>query len=201
MWIRVRLDIGWRDLCLGFLSCLTARNRLLAQQNVEKTSVSGNNDAQPKVECPERLICGSAPTFRTTVRNKHAPRALACLSVRSGLDLFFHAHDFPNGSEVLYSAITIPDMVSVAKAHELVPVPVDLCGSDFRVDPEALKRAISPKSKALVIAHLFGARPDMSAVFEVAREHDLVVIEVCAEPQIKRSGHSTFSCTRGACLF
>src|SRR5687768_1802064 len=54
---------------------------------------------------------------------------LACLSVRTGLDLLLQALALPRGSEVLVSAITIRDMVRILEHHGLVPVPLD-------VDPE-----------------------------------------------------------------
>ena len=107
--------------------------------------------------------------------------ALACLSVRSGLDLLLAALELPAGAEVLYSAITIPDMAQVSREHGLVPVPVDLVGSDLRVDVDSLRRAISPRSRVLVVAHLFGARPDLTEVLAVARDADLFVVEDCAQ--------------------
>jgi dTDP-4-amino-4,6-dideoxygalactose transaminase len=107
--------------------------------------------------------------------------ALVCLTVRSALDLLLTALDLPKGSEVLYSAVTIPDMVQVSREHGLVPVPVDLKGADLHLDVEALRRAMSRESRVLVVAHLFGARPDMAATLEVAHEAGLFVIEDCAQ--------------------
>ena len=54
----------------------------------------------------------------------HAGGALACLSVRSGFDLLLAALDLPPKSEVLITALTIPDMVRIIKDHDLVPVPL-----------------------------------------------------------------------------
>ena len=48
------------------------------------------------------------------------------LSVRTALDLLLEAWALPRGSEVLMSAVTIPDMVAIVRHHGLVPVPVDL---------------------------------------------------------------------------
>jgi perosamine synthetase len=106
---------------------------------------------------------------------------LACLSVRSALDLLFSTLDLPPGSEVLYSAVTIPDMVQVAREHGLVPVPVDLAGADLHLDLEACAEALTPKTRVLVVAHLFGARPDLTPVLEFAHEAGLFVIEDCAQ--------------------
>lgn len=151
MWIRLKLDIGWRDLAYAFARSLVPGGRGAAQQRLEDFWSAGQGDA------------------------------LACLSVRSGFDLLLQALELPEGSEVLFSAITLRDMPAIAESHRLVPVPVDLAGSDFHIDVNSLQRAITPKSRVLVVAHLFGARPDMREVFEIAREHNLFVVEDCAQ--------------------
>src|SRR5215467_3950265 len=71
--------------------------------------------------------------------------AFACLSVRSGFDLWLRALALPAGSEVLVSAITIPDMVRIIQSHGLVPVPVDLDPDSLAIDTESLERAVTPK--------------------------------------------------------
>jgi len=111
--------------------------------------------------------------------------ALFCLSVRSGFDLLLTALDLPRGSEVLMSAITVPGMVHVAEAHGLVPVPVDLDLETAAADPASLARALSPKSRLLVVAHLFGARPPLDPLLAAlgASEHGRGVrlVEDCAQ--------------------
>ena len=107
--------------------------------------------------------------------------ALACLSVRSGFDLWLEALQLPPGSEVLVSAITIRDMVRIIEAHNLVPVPVDLNPEDLSVDIESLQCAITPKTRAILVAHLFGTRQPMKPILDVARKHGLFVAEDCAQ--------------------
>ncbi|WP_298869350.1 aminotransferase class I/II-fold pyridoxal phosphate-dependent enzyme [uncultured Gimesia sp.] len=151
MWIRLRLDIGWRDLCYGFFSSLRPGSRQVAQETLEQVWSEGGNDA------------------------------LACLSVRSGFDLLLQALKLPIGSEVLFSAVTVQDMPLIAEAHDLIPVPVDVSGSDYHIDRSALQNAITSRSKLLVISHLFGARPDIQEILELARKHNLLVVEDCAQ--------------------
>ena len=107
--------------------------------------------------------------------------AVACLSVRSGFDLLLEALELPLGSEVLISAITIPDMARIVEDHRLVPVPVDLDVDDLSLSEEALDRACGPRTRAIVVAHLFGGRMPMEPIVEFARRHDLLVIEDCAQ--------------------
>ena len=107
--------------------------------------------------------------------------ALACLSVRSGFDLLLQTADWPEGSEVLMSAMTIPDMVRIVKHHGHVPVPVDLDVSRMAPKIDALRAAITPKTRAIVVAHLFGTRVPLEPIVAFAREHGLMLIEDCAQ--------------------
>jgi perosamine synthetase len=107
--------------------------------------------------------------------------ALACLSVRSGFDLLLAALDLPAKSEVLITALTIPDMVRIIKDHDLVPVPLDLDLDTMGPQLDVLRRAITPATKAIVVAHLFGGRVPMEPILALARQHGLLVIEDCAQ--------------------
>ena len=107
--------------------------------------------------------------------------ALAVLSVRSGFDLILQALAFPEGSEILVSAITISDMPRIIREHGLVPVPVDLDMHTLSVSPDALRSTLTPRTRAILVAHVFGSRMDLSPVVRVAREHNLPLIEDCAQ--------------------
>ena len=107
--------------------------------------------------------------------------ALACLSVRSGFDLLLESLQLPPGSEVLLSALTIGDMVRLVQQHGLVPVPVDIDVPRTAPDLELLRSAITPRSRAIVVAHLFGGKAEMGPILEAARQHGLLVIEDCAQ--------------------
>lgn len=108
-------------------------------------------------------------------------RAVATLSVRSGLDLVLRVLDLPPGSRVLVSAITIRDMVTILEEHDLEPVPVDLDMDRLEVDGDALRGLVTPGTRALLVAHLFGSRMPMEPLVEFAREHDLLLLEDCAQ--------------------
>ncbi|KAH8596770.1 pyridoxal phosphate-dependent transferase [Bisporella sp. PMI_857] len=107
-------------------------------------------------------------------------RTLATFTVRSGFDLCLQAWNFEPGSEVIISAVTVPDMVRILEAHKLIPVPVDI---DDRgcVATKAVEELITDKTKAIVIAHLFGSRMPLKEIVRVARRHKILVIEDCAE--------------------
>jgi dTDP-4-amino-4,6-dideoxygalactose transaminase len=108
-------------------------------------------------------------------------RACGCLSVRSGLDLALTALELPAGSEILVSAMTIPDMVRIIAEHGLVAVPVDLQRSTAFPQLDLLEKLVTPQTKAILVAHLFGGRSDLAPIVEFAQAHDLLVFEDCAQ--------------------
>ncbi len=107
--------------------------------------------------------------------------ALACLSVRTGFDLLLQDLALPRGSEVLVSAVTIPDMLRLVEHHGLVPVPLDLDPGTLSVDAAAVSAACGPKTRAVVVAHLFGSRMPLGPILAVAEARRLLVIEDCAQ--------------------
>lgn len=106
---------------------------------------------------------------------------LACLSVRSAFDLYLTALALPDGSEVLLSGVTIPDMVRIVREHGLVPVPVDVDVATLFPTPRDCERAWSPRARVLVVAHLFGGRSDLAPLAAWARGRGVRIIEDCAQ--------------------
>jgi dTDP-4-amino-4,6-dideoxygalactose transaminase len=106
---------------------------------------------------------------------------LASLSVRSAFDLALEALAFEPGDEVAVSAITHPDMVRVLEAHGLVALPVDVDPDTLTPRADLFERLIGPRTRALLVAHLFGARADLEPLAEVSRRHGLLLIEDCAQ--------------------
>jgi len=115
---------------------------------------------------------------------------LITLSVRSAFDLTLRALQLPCGSEVLLSALTVPDMVRIVRLHGLVPVPVDTDDAG-NISIRSLRRAISPKTRMIVVAHLFGGLVLLDEVLQIARERAVLVVEDCAQGfrRVGDSGH------------
>lgn len=111
-------------------------------------------------------------------------QTFTCLSVRSGFDLLLSTLNWPDGSEILMSGMTIPDMPKIVREHGLVPVGLDLDVENLSVSAEEIRRRITPQTKAIVVAHLFGGLSDLTPILEVAREHRLLVIEDCAQAYV-----------------
>ncbi|MCC7071186.1 MAG: DegT/DnrJ/EryC1/StrS family aminotransferase [Deltaproteobacteria bacterium] len=114
-----------------------------------------------------------------------APDALAFLSVRSALCAYLEAQlqsgRWHRGDEVLVSALTITDMPRILEAYGMRVVPLD-------VDPQTLapriadvRRHITPRTRALLVAHLFGARAELEPFARLCRERGLALLEDCAQ--------------------
>lgn len=119
--------------------------------------------------------------FAPAREGENDPGAVACLSIRSGLDLYLRLLALPKGSEVLVSALTIPDMWRVLEHHGLVPVPVDLDPETLAPRMDMLERARTDKTRAVLVAHLLGTRLDLDPLVRFARRHGLLVWEDCAQ--------------------
>src|SRR5262249_9246038 len=120
-------------------------------------------------------------TARLEARWSPAGDALACLSGRTGLHLHLRAQNLPRGRDRAGSAITIPHMIRIIEDHGLIAVPVDLDIPTLAVRREALARAITPATRAILVAHLFGSRMRLEPIIAFARSHGLLVIEDCAQ--------------------
>jgi dTDP-4-amino-4,6-dideoxygalactose transaminase len=107
--------------------------------------------------------------------------AFVCFSVRSAFDLVLQALALPPGSEVLMSAITHPDMARIVERHGLVAVPVDLDLETLAPRSELLERALTPRTRLLVVAHLFGARADLTEATAFCARHGFLLVEDCAQ--------------------
>lgn len=115
--------------------------------------------------------------------------SIVCLSVRSGFDLLLQALNLPCGSEILVSALTIPEIPGIIEQHGLVPVPVDLDMQALEVKAESVEQALTDKTRAIVVAHLFGSRMPLDNILRIARQRGLYVIEDCAQVYIGNHYH------------
>ena len=106
---------------------------------------------------------------------------VSCLTERSGLDVLLGTLAFPRGSEVLVSAVTIHDMVRIIEHHGLVAVPVDVDARDMSPRMESIESAVTPQTRAILAAHLFGGIFPMGPITEWARERGILVFEDCAQ--------------------
>ncbi|GAB1540319.1 DegT/DnrJ/EryC1/StrS family aminotransferase [Scytonema sp. NUACC21] len=106
---------------------------------------------------------------------------VACNSGTDALYLALRAFDIGAGDEVITTPFTFIATAEVVSAVGAKPVFVDIDATTFNLDVEQILAAITPKTKAIIPVHLFGQPVDMTRLMEIAKSHNLVVIEDCAQ--------------------
>jgi len=115
-------------------------------------------------------------------RNINVERVLSTYCVRSAFDLYLQARKFEKGSEIVFTAMNIPDMTRIATENGLKIVPLEINPSTFNIISfEAFEKVITPKTKAVVFAHLFGVHIDLDPYAGYLRKRGIDVIEDCAQ--------------------
>lgn len=117
-------------------------------------------------------------SFATYCQTKHA---IGVSSGTSAIWLPLLAYDIGRGDEVITVSntfIATAEAISFAGAR---PVFVDIDENTHTMDPAAIEAAITPRTKAIIPVHLFGQMADMRPIMQIARKHNLVVIEDAAQ--------------------
>ncbi|MCB9364900.1 MAG: DegT/DnrJ/EryC1/StrS family aminotransferase [Flavobacteriales bacterium] len=102
---------------------------------------------------------------------------IPCANGTDALQIALMALDLKPGDEVITSDFTFAATVEVIGLLQLTPVLIDVDPDTFCVDIEKLKKAITPKTKAIVPVHLFGQCANMEAIMEIANQHNIFVVE------------------------
>lgn len=102
---------------------------------------------------------------------------IPCANGTDALQIAMMALDLKPGDEVITADFTFAATVEVIALLGLTPVLVDVDPVTFNIDINALERAITPKTKAIVPVHLFGLSADMEQIMNLAKKHNLFVIE------------------------
>jgi UDP-2-acetamido-2-deoxy-ribo-hexuluronate aminotransferase len=102
---------------------------------------------------------------------------IPCANGTDALQISMMALGLKPGDEVIAPDFTFIATAEVIAILGLVPVLVDVDPETFNISPEAISKAITPRTKAIVPVHLFGQTADMDAIMQIAKEHNLYVIE------------------------
>ncbi len=103
------------------------------------------------------------------------------LSVRSLFDLWLQAQHWKPGDRIVFSALTVADMPFIARAHGLHVTALDIDPLTGEADADALARMMDGRTRAVVYAHLFGARGHTDGLREAAHANGALFVEDCAE--------------------
>jgi len=102
---------------------------------------------------------------------------IPCANGTDALQIAMMALDLKPGDEVITPSFTYVATTEVIALLKLKPVFVEVDPKTFCIDPEAIKKAITPKTKARVPVHLYGQACDIEEIMAIAKEHNLFVIE------------------------
>lgn len=106
-----------------------------------------------------------------------ARHAVAVNSGTSALDIAVHALDLPNGSEVITTPFTFAATSNAVLYNNLVPVFADIKRETRNIDPEGIRKKISPKTRAIIYVDYAGHPCEIKEIREIAEEYDLYLIE------------------------
>jgi dTDP-4-amino-4,6-dideoxygalactose transaminase len=102
---------------------------------------------------------------------------IPCANGTDALQISMMALGLQPGDEVITPSFTYVATVEVIALLKLTPVFVEVDPATFTIDPEAIRKAITPKTKAIVPVHLYGQCAEMETILAIAKEHNLHVIE------------------------
>lgn len=107
--------------------------------------------------------------------------SLAVNSCTSGLNAAVGALGLGPGDEVIVSPYTMSASAVAPLHYGAIPVFADIDSNSFCLSPRSIEQKITSNTKAIIVVHLFGQPAAMSEIMEVARRHNLKVIEDCAQ--------------------
>ena len=112
--------------------------------------------------------------LETYLQVKHV---IPCANGTDALEIAMMGLGLKRGDEVITADFTFAATVEVIALLGLTPVLVDVDKDTFNINIEAIRKAITPKTKAIVPVHLYGRPANMEAIMQIAKEYNLYVIE------------------------
>lgn len=137
-----------------------------------------NNSIQEVIETTSFINGPKVKSFQSNLENylgvKHV---IPCANGTDALQIAMMGLGLKPGDEVITADFTFAATVEVIALLGLTPVLVDVDPDDFNISVEAIQKAITPKTKAIVPVHLFGQCAKMEQILELASQYNLFVIE------------------------
>ncbi|OVE80842.1 cell wall biogenesis protein [bacterium M21] len=106
--------------------------------------------------------------------------AIGVANATDALEMLVQVAGLGSGDEVIFCSHTMMATASAIHVNGATPIPVD-AGADHLIDPEAIARAITPRTKAIMPTQLNGRTADMDAICAIADAHGLLIIEDSAQ--------------------
>src|SRR5260221_5456446 len=147
---------------------LTGNERKYVDECLEAGWISSKGRFVPLFE--QQFAAYTGAKYATAVSNGTVALHLALVALGIG-----------PGDEVIVPTLTYIASVNAITYTGALPIFVDSLEETWQMDPEDVNRKISTRTRAIMAVHLYGHPCDMDALVTIAREHDLFVIEDCAE--------------------
>jgi dTDP-4-amino-4,6-dideoxygalactose transaminase len=107
--------------------------------------------------------------------------ALTCASGTDALHLALLAAGIGEGDEVITTSFTFIATAEAIRYVGAIPVYVDIKADTLNIDADLIEAAITDKTRAIIPVHIFGQPADMNKIMQIAKKHNLLVIEDCAQ--------------------
>ncbi|MFH5923534.1 DegT/DnrJ/EryC1/StrS family aminotransferase [Roseomonas xinghualingensis] len=152
---------------------------------VYRPDLSGN-ERRYVLECVDSSWISSLGAFigkfeAAVAEATGTPHAISVCNGTVALHLALHCLGIGPGDEVIVPSFTYIASVNTIAQTGAMPVFAESRAEDWLLDPADLERRITPRTKAIMPVHLYGAACDMATIMEIARRHKLHVVEDCAE--------------------
>jgi perosamine synthetase len=116
-----------------------------------------------------------------------SPYAVASTSGTAAIHTALGALDLNPGDEVITAPITDLGTIIPILSQAAIPIFADV-DDTYNMDPADVERKITPRTRAIIVVHLFGNPCDMDAMADIARRHKVVLIEDCAQAHFAEHG-------------
>ncbi len=141
-------------------------------------------EIQEVVDSLRKAWIGTGPKVHRFERDfaayKSVAHAAAVNSCTAALHLACLAEQLGPGDEVITTATTFCASVNAIVHAGATPVLADIDPATLNIDPEDIERRITPKTRAILVVHFAGRPCEMAEIMDIAKRHDLKVIEDCA---------------------
>ena len=150
------------------------------------TPLLDGNEAKYLQECIDTGWISSEGPFVKRFEDEFAKRvdrshAIACANGSGALDIAVAAAGIGEGDEVIMPTFTIISPAASVVRAGAVPVLIDSDPVTWNMNPAEIEAKITPRTKAILVVHIYGLPVDMDPVIEIAERHNLLIIEDAAE--------------------
>lgn len=157
-----------------------------------------DNAIQEVIESAVFIKGGKVVEFERNLGDYLGSNVICCGNGTDALQIAFMALNLQPGDEVITTPFTFVATVEVLALLGLKPVFADICADTFNIDTSKIEAAITPRTRCILPVHLYGQNADMEAMLDIARKHNLVIVEDGAQSigtdhffsngEIKKSG-------------